>query len=162
MPPDRSHIQKNDLERQRLRVLVAGLSDDELRAKVNEFWTVAGIFGHIAFWDARAEFLMRKIQRGEAFTPSDSEPDDPAWLNDSTRGLIHAIPPRALAELALQQAEDTDGLAASLEDALLAKTWPNDPGAPVSVNRANHRGEHLDEIAKALKNAPQAKRTPAM
>ena len=110
--PDRSHIQKNDLERQRLRVLVTGLSDDELRAKVNEFWTVAAIFGHVAFWDARAEFLMRKIQRGEAFTPSDAEPDDPSWINDSTRGLIHAIPPRALAELALQQAEDTDALAA--------------------------------------------------
>jgi hypothetical protein len=149
---DRSYIQKNDLERQRLRVLVTGLSDDELRAKVNEFWTVAGIFGHLAFWDARAEFLIKKLQRGEPFTESDNEPDDPTWLNDSTRDLIHAIPTRALAELALQQAEDVDQLAASLDDALLAKTWPDDPRAPVSVNRANHRGEHLDELAKALKD----------
>ena len=152
MPPDRAYIQKNDLERQRLRVLVTGLSDEELRAKVNEFWTVAGIFGHLAFWDARAEVLIKKLQRGESFTPSDYEPDDPTWINDSTRALIHAIPPRALAELALQQAEDTDQLAASLDDAHLAKTWPADEKGPVSVNRASHRGEHLDELAKALKD----------
>jgi hypothetical protein len=150
--PDRSYVQKNDVERQRLRVLVSGLSDDELRTKVNEFWTVAGIFGHLAFWDARAEVLVRKLQRGEPFTESDKEPDDPTWINDSTRELIHAIPPRALAELALQQAEDIDQLAASLDDALLAKTWPADEKSPVSLVRANHRGEHLDEVAKALKD----------
>lgn len=148
---DRSYIQKNDLERERLRVLVTGLSDDELRRKVNEHWTVAGIFGHLAFWDARAYELMRKAERGEAFTDSDQEPPDPTWLNDSTRGLIHAIPPRAVAELALQQAEDTDGLAASLSDELLARMWPTDERSPVSVVRAGHRAEHLDEIARVLR-----------
>ena len=148
---DRSYIQKNDLERERLRVLVTGLSDDELRRKVNEHWTVAGIFGHLAFWDARAYGLIKKAERGEAFTESDNEPDDPTWLNDSTRALIHAIPPRAVAELALQQAEDTDGLAASLSDELLAQTWPTNEKSPVSVVRAGHRAEHLDEVAKALR-----------
>lgn len=151
MDLDRSFIQENDRERQRLRVLVAGLSDEELRVKVNEFWTVAGVFGHLAFWDARAELLIRKAQRGEAFTPSDFEPPDPTSINDATRALIHAIPPRAAAELALQQAEEVDGLAASLDDATLGRTWPADETSAVSVVRANHRGEHLDEIAKALK-----------
>ena len=37
----------------RLRVLVERLDEDELRASVNEHWTVAAVFGHIAFWDAR-------------------------------------------------------------------------------------------------------------
>lgn len=148
---DRTYIQKNDLERERLRALVTGLSDDELRRKVNEHWTVAGIFGHLAFWDARAYGLIKKAERGEAFTESDNEPDDPTWLNDSTRGLIHAIPPRAAAQLALQQAEDTDGLAASLSDELLAHTWPTNDKSPVSVVRAGHRAEHLDEIAQALR-----------
>jgi hypothetical protein len=155
--PDRSYIQKNDRERQRLRVLVAGLGDDELRRKVNEFWTVAGVFGHLAFWDARAYVLMKKAERGEAFTDSDQEPPDPTWLNDSTRALIHAIPPRAVAELALQQAEDTDGLAAALGDEVLARTWPNNANSPVSVARSDHRAEPLDEIAKVL----QTTRAPA-
>src|SRR5437773_1871959 len=123
---DRSYIQKNDHERERLRSLVKRLKDDDLRRKVNEFWTVAGIFGHVAFWDARAQVLIEKARRGEPFTEWDHEPKDVSWINDSTRGLIHAIPPRALAELALQQAEDADGLAASLGDELLAKTWPSD------------------------------------
>ena len=152
MPADRSYVQKNDRERERLRVLVTGLSEDELRLKVNPFWTVAGVFGHLAFWDARAKILIEKAARGEAFTESDPEPPDPNWINDSTRELIHAIPPRAVAELALQQADDVDRLAASLSDEALAKTWPSDENSPVSVVRAAHRSEHLEEIAKALKD----------
>lgn len=151
MARDRSYIQENDRERQRLRALVIGLADEELRRKVNDFWTVAGVLGHLAFWDARAYALMKKAQRGEAFTDSDQEPPDPTWINDSTRALIHAIPPRAVAELALQQAEDTDALAAGLDDETLARTWPNNANSPVSVARSGHRAEHLDEIAEALR-----------
>ena len=160
--PDRSYIEKNDHERERLRALVTGLKDDQLRMKVNEFWTIAGVLGHVAYWDARAEILIRKAERGEPFTASDHEPDDPTWINDSTRALIHAIPPRAAAELALQQAEDTDGLAARLSDEVLSKTWPADERSPVSVVRAEHRAEHLDEIAAVLKSVPdQTTRKPA-
>src|SRR5215472_8271649 len=50
---DRPYTERNDRERERLRALVAGLSDDELRIPVNEHWTVAAVLGHIAFWDAR-------------------------------------------------------------------------------------------------------------
>jgi len=156
--PDRSYIEQNDRERERLRVLIASLSDDDLRTQVNEFWTVAGVLGHLAYWDARAEILIKKAQRGEAFTASDYEPDDPTWINDSTRALIHAIPPRAAAELALQQAHDTDGVAARLADDVLAKTWPADERSPVSVVRAGHRSEHLDEIAAVLKARTRASR----
>jgi len=145
--PDRSYIEQNDRERERLRVLIASLSDDDLRTKVNEFWTVAGVLGHLAYWDARAEILIKKAQRGEAFTASDYEPDDPTWINDSTRALIHAIPPRGVAELTVRTAEDID---ARVTEIPADKLWPNDPESPLNGRRASHRGEHLDEIEAAV------------
>jgi hypothetical protein len=49
MSVDRSYVEQNTRERERLRALVARLGDDELRSHVNQHWTVAGVLGHIAF-----------------------------------------------------------------------------------------------------------------
>ncbi|MDH4113016.1 MAG: hypothetical protein OEV60_10130, partial [Actinomycetota bacterium] len=123
------------------------LSDDELGAPVNEYWTVAGVFGHIAFWDARVLALADKLERGVAFSATDTEPEDVDWINDASRPLIHAVPPRELARLALRIAEDTDARVATLP---LDRLWPNDPDSPLYAARASHRGEHLDEVEAAL------------
>jgi DinB family protein len=140
---DRSFIAANARELQRLKALVARLSDEQLTAMVNEYWSVAGILGHIAFWDGRALFLAGKLHRGEPLNRSDREPDEVDWINDSSRPLIHAIVPRALAELAVSIAEETDQLVASLPDELLADLCEASPLNPL---RATHRGVHLDEI----------------
>ena len=76
----------------------------------------------------------------------DSEPDGD-WLNDSTRPLIHAIAPRAAAELALRMAEETDARVAELP---LDRMAPLDPDSPIYPGRSEHRGEHLDELERAL------------
>ena len=91
-----------------MRALVKRLSDEELRSPVNEYWTVAGVLGHIAFWDARVLALADKLEHGVPFSPSDAEPEDVDWINDASRPLIHAIEPRELAQLALRVAEETD------------------------------------------------------
>ncbi|HEY1421591.1 MAG TPA: DinB family protein [Candidatus Dormibacteraeota bacterium] len=148
MSTDRSYIEQNTRERERLHDLVSRLSDDELSSPVNEHWTVAGVMGHIAFWDARALVLAGKLERGVPFSPADAEPEDVDWINDATRPLIHAIPPRQAAELAVRLAEETDRRVASLDPARL---WPNDPTNPLNPLRASHRGEHLDEIEAALR-----------
>ncbi len=148
MPPERSYVEPNTRERERLRTLVARLSEDELRGQVNEHWTVAGVLGHVAFWDSRALVLADKFERGEPFLPSDHEPENVDWLNDATRPLIHAIPPREVAQLALRLAEEIDRRVASLPTARL---WPIDPSCPLNPRRASHRGEHLDQIEAALR-----------
>jgi hypothetical protein len=140
---DRSFMAANATELERLKALVARLSDKQLTGMVNQYWSVAGILGHIAFWDGRALFLAGKLQRGEPLTPFDDEPEEVDWINDSSRPLIHAIVPRALAELAVSIAEETDQLVASLPDELLAGLGETSPLNPV---RATHRGAHLDEI----------------
>jgi len=156
MPADRSYIEQNDSERERLRALVARLGDDELRTSVNEHWTVAGVLAHIAFWDARALTLAEKLERGLPFSPSDAEPDDADWINDATRPLIHAIPPRAAAQLASRLAEETDRRVASLPPDLM---WPADADSPLNPWRASHRAEHLDEIEAALEPSGLSKGT---
>ena len=134
-----------------MRALVAELDDDALSRPVNESWTVAGVLGHIAFWDGRALFLAEKLYRGEPFTPSDEEPEDVDWINDAARPLIHAIPARRTAEIALRVATDTDERIATLPSDLLDKTWPSDPRSPLNALRAGHRAEHLNEIQAALR-----------
>ena len=147
MTDDRSYIEANTRERERLRALAQRLDDEALTAPVNEYWTVAGVLGHIAYWDIRVLVLAEKIQRGEPWAAGDAEPDGD-WLNDSTRPLIHAIAPREAAQFALRIAEQCDALVAELPPERL---WPGDPDCPISALRYEHRAEHLDEIEAALR-----------
>lgn len=147
MADERPYIAANTRERDRLRALVERLDDDALRVPVNEYWTVAGVLGHIAYWDIRVLVLAEKIERGEPWAAGDAEPEGD-WLNDTTRPLIHAIPPRDAARLALRTAEETDALVARLP---LDRMWPGDPESPINAARSEHRGEHLDEIESALR-----------
>jgi Mycothiol maleylpyruvate isomerase N-terminal domain len=147
MTDDRAFIEENTRERERLRALVERLSEDELRGPVNDSWTVAAVFGHIAFWDARVLALSEKLERGEPFGPDDNEAEDVDWINDASRPLIHAVPPLELAKLSLEIAEATDAKVASLPPDRL---YPQDPHSPIYALRADHRGEHLDEVEAAL------------
>ena len=147
MPDDRSYVEANARQLERLRALVERLDDEALLAPVNEYWTVAGVLGHLAYWDLRFQTLAEKIDRGEPWVSGDQEPDGD-WLNDSMRPLIHALAPRTAAELAIRIAEETDVRAAELP---LNRLWPGDPDSPISPARGEHRGEHLDEIEAALR-----------
>ena len=149
MADDRSYIEENTRERERLRALVERLDEEGLRIPVNEYWTVAGVFGHIAFWDARVLSLADKLERGEPFSPSDTEPEDVDWINDASRPLIHAVPPVEAARLALRIAEETDARVATLP---VDRLHPRDPDSPLYALRADHRGEHLAEVEAALRN----------
>ena len=149
MSEDRAYIAENARELERMRRIVDGLDDETLEFPVNEYWTVAGVLGHIAFWDARVLSLAGKLDRGEPFAPSDTDPEDVDWINDASRPLIHAVRTRELAALSLRIAEETDALVATLPPDRLS---PRDPESPLYAVRADHRGEHLDEIEAALRS----------
>jgi uncharacterized damage-inducible protein DinB len=150
MSEDRSYVEQNTRERERMRTLVEDLSEEELQQPVNEYWTIAGVLGHIAFWDARILSLCDKLDRGLPFADSDTEPEDVDWINDASRALIHSVPPGELARLALQIAEATDARVATLPPDQL---WPQNPNSPLYAVRASHRGEHLDDVEEALGRA---------
>ena len=155
MSEDRPFIEPNARELERLRGLVERLTPEELRTSVNEYWTVAGVLGHIAFWDGRALALAGKLEHGLAegsehlFSADDDEPGEVDWINDATRPLIHAIDPAEAARLTLQIAEDTDERVATLPPEHM---WPRDPASPLNPLRASHRGEHLNDIERALRS----------
>jgi hypothetical protein len=146
---DRSYIERNRRGRERLRDLVEGLDERSLTAPVNEYWSVAGVLAHMAWWDAYVVTFAEKIDRGEPWVPSDEEPEGD-WLNDTTRLVIEGLAPhapRAAAELAMQMAERADARVAELP---LDRMAPLDPASPINPVRADHRNEHLDEVAAAL------------
>ena len=148
MSDDRTYVEENASELERMRALVSGLSDQQLGGRVDDNWTVAGILGHIAFWDGRVLALAEKLERGVPFSPSDNEPEDVDWINDAARPLILSVEPRRLADLALRTAEETDRKVAALPP---ERMWPADPASPTNSFRATHRGEHLDQIEAAVR-----------
>ena len=145
---DLSYVEKNARELERLRALVARLSDAELARQLNPEWTVAATLLHVAYWDVRAMWLADKIVRGEAFTPAEVEPEPPDWINDTVRPFLHAIAPRAAAALAIRTAEECDRRVAALPP---DKVFPNDKTSLLNAFRSEHRREHLDEIEAALR-----------
>jgi hypothetical protein len=147
MPADHAYVERNTHERERLRGLVARLTDDDLRRPVSDRWTVADMLGHLAFWDARALSLAEKLEAGVPFVPADDEPEDVDPINAAVRALVGALPPRQVAELALRLAEETDRRVAALDPQRLP---PEDPVCPLNPLRASHRAEHLDHIEAAL------------
>jgi hypothetical protein len=151
MALDRSHDKANDVERERLRALVTRLSDKQLETPMPAGWTVAAVLAHIGFWDARAVYWIEQWKRGaEPAKPDYETREDVEWINDSAKPLCLALPPRDAAKLALQLAEESDGMVKALDDRTLSKAV--EVGVPFNLSRAEHRREHLDDIDRALKD----------
>jgi hypothetical protein len=145
---DRPHVAENNAERERLRALLERLSDEDLSRPMPAGWTIAGVLAHMAFWDARALYLMDKWEGGIAPSKADWEPEDIEWVNEAAKQLCLAQPPRAAAQLALRMAEETDRRVEALSDEMLAQILAI--GQPFNLSRGNHRKEHLDDIERAL------------
>ncbi len=149
MPVEQSVIANNTATRERLRTLVARVSDEELARPLGDGRTIASILGHVAFWDRRVLVLLERWTRGDAHpAPADTEPEDVDWINDAADGFFRQIPPRDLAHFALRTAEDVDRQVERVTPELVAAIRA--AGEPISLGRFHHRGEHLDEIERLL------------
>ena len=144
MSADRSYVKKNDAERERLRALVARASDTDLAKPLSAGWTVAGVLGHLAFWDQRVLALLEAWEHGVA--PAAHHQADVDWINDAGKPFLLALPPRKAAEMAVAIAEAVDRKVAALSDDFVAKNAA--AGSPLNLLRAEHRKEHLDEIER--------------
>jgi hypothetical protein len=143
MPLDRSFIERNRASTNRMRALVARLSDAELNRPVGEHWTVAITLAHLAFWDLRALYLLDQTeQAGRLVAPAID-----LVVNDMSLPLWAAIPPREAARLAIESAAALDQRLEAFPPVLLEEV-----GARYErwLLRALHRDEHLDEVEAAL------------
>jgi hypothetical protein len=146
---DRSIVAKNDTERSRLRALVARLTDAELAHPMPAGWTVAGVLGHLAFWDQRIVVLLDRWRQGGAAALQTVNSTDIDWINDAAKPLLLGLPPRRGAELAVAIADAADGKIDALPEAFVSANAA--AGNPVNLVRAEHRRAHLDEIEAALR-----------
>jgi hypothetical protein len=148
MAADRSYVAENRAQLERLRALVGKLSDRELARPMDAGWTVAGILAHLAFWDQRIVTLVDRWADGRGTPPPAYDEAAVDWINDAGKPLCLALPPRVAARMAIDAAVAADDRVAGLSEALLAANAA--AGRPISVLRAEHRREHLDEIDRTL------------
>ena len=141
---DRSFVEENARERKRLRSLVEILTDEQLSFPLGNDWTISVALAHLAFWDQRASVLIEKWQK-EGIGPS---PIDLDVVNEATRPLCLAVPPRAAAEFALTSALAIDQAIEQLAPDFMADIETK--GQTVRLNRATHRHGHLEQIKQAL------------
>ncbi len=150
MATDRSYVAENQAQLARLRALVDRLSDRELAGPMPEGWTVAAVLAHLAFWDHRIVLLFdRWGPDGRGPRPPSIDEASVDWVNDAGKPLCLALPPRVAARLAIDAAVAADQRVADASDALLAANTA--AGTPISLLRAAHRREHLDEIEEVLR-----------
>lgn len=149
MAVDRSYVAKNDMERARLRALVARLSDADLARSMPAGWTVAAVLAHLAFWDQRIITLIEQWARpGLGAPPPLEQAADVDWINDAAKPMFLALVPRRAADLALAIAEEVDGQVKALPDEWIDRNVA--AGSPLNLLRAEHRSEHLGEIERSL------------
>jgi DinB superfamily len=135
---------KIDESRERLRQLVTSTNDEEFARPIDGKWTGAAMLAHIAFWDRRTAWLLRRCRQGKC-GPS---PVDLDAVNESALPQWRLIPPRAAAEEALAAAEEIDELVASMPAELLISLREGE--SEIRYDRSDHRNDHLDQIERAL------------
>ena len=144
MPVSPQISENNRVQRERLKKLVARLDEHALRTRLPNGWTVAMTLGHIAFWDRQRLCLLRRWA-AEDFRSGAYDSD---VFNDALAPLLGLVPPKAIAQAAVEAAEEVDRLLEELPDEVIADALAR-PDAP-HVNRGEHREHHLDRIDAAL------------
>jgi len=143
---ERQFIIDNKKERDRLKKLVARLTDDELKLVIyKEGWTIAAVLAHLAFWDNYALALLKRWEKN-GVSPSHHEWDN---INDALFSLTLDIPPRTAAESAITSAEATDNEVRQSTPEFIGSV--EKLNEPYRLNRSIHRKAHLDEIEALVK-----------
>ena len=142
---ERPFVSKNARERERLKSLVARLTDAQLSQPLDENWTVAVALAHLAFWDHWALSRMRKwASKGVAPEPIDFE-----IANESLLSLWRVLPPRTAADLAVSAAEAVDQAIEDAPAALISEIERLEERT--RLYRSDHRKMHLDEIEAIIR-----------
>ena len=142
-------LEKDELERKRLEQLVHKLTAEDLSRPMEAGWTVSAVLAHLAFWDLRVYTLITQW-RQSGVKPSGIDTDA---INEVTRELFLAIPPRAAAQLALDKATALHRLLQELKPDLIESI--RTVATNVRLEEFAHGGLHLDEIEKTLSAAPR-------
>jgi len=141
---DGDYVQQNARALARLEGVAARLSDDDLARPLDGGWTVATALAHLWFWEARARVLLERW-RGTAVAPS---PVDDDAINGAGLSQWLVLPPREVVSELLAVSREVDAMVAALDGATAAAIAATPD--TIDLARASHRGEHLDQVERAL------------
>ena len=143
MTLDPTYVEQNRASTERIRALIARLSDEDMKTKVGEHWTVAVALAHLAFWDRRVLHILDMTEKnGKLF---DLEID--IVVNDLSLPLWEVIPARDAARICIEASEALDKRLEEFSPQLLQELYNHNKRWMV---RALHRNEHLDEVDAAI------------
>lgn len=146
---DATYNEQNRASTERIRTLIARLSDEEMQTKVGEHWTVSIALAHLAFWDRRVMHILDMTEKEGKLV--DLEID--IVVNDLSLQLWSAIPSHEAARICIETAEALDKRLEEFNPTLLDELYNHNKRWVV---RALHRNEHLDEVDAALKTATES------
>jgi hypothetical protein len=143
----RDYVEENNASRLELAALIERLDERSFNREVGSGWTVSTVLCHLAFWDQRVLFVLRKWQSA-GFEPSRLTPLSVDSLNQAARAIAQAVPGPAAARLALASAAAVDSQVAETGDELASQILS--AGYERFLRRSLHRREHLQKIEKVL------------
>lgn len=146
---DATYNEQNRASTERIRTLIARLSDEEMQTKVGEHWTVSIALAHLAFWDRRVMHILDMTEKEGKLV--DLEID--IVVNDLSLQLWSAIPSHEAARICIETSEALDRRLEEFPPKLLEELHNHNKRWAV---RALHRNEHLDEVDAALKTATES------
>jgi len=145
MPLDPNYNELNRESTERIKKLVANLTDEQLQTRVGEHWTVAIALVHLAFWDKRVLATLEKTAKNGTMTIVDLD----TVVNDLSLPIWETVPAKDAVKLAIETAEELDSQLEKFPKDFLEEIYNHNKRFVV---RALHRNEHLDEVEAALKN----------
>jgi hypothetical protein len=138
--------QQEQSQRERLRRLVARLTDEQLATPLGGNWTVAVALAHMAFWDRRVVAQVERWER-ESRGPEPRDQIDSVVINDASLAQWRALSPRAAANEALAAAAAADEALERIDPRVIEQIAQD---GPFGLPRAVHRAEHLDQIDRVV------------
>jgi hypothetical protein len=139
-----SVVKKNAESLKIMRDFLATLSEADLSTPMPAGWTVSAVLCHLVFWDQRALTLLDKWEKnGIEYSTIDTD-----VINEVTRSVFLAVPPKQAVDLFLRTAETLDKRISGLGVGYIKEIEEN--GKNVHLLRADHREMHLADIKKVL------------
>jgi hypothetical protein len=145
---DRSYAAENAAATADLRELAGSLSDADLAVDLGDGWNVSMAFAHLAFWDAWHVARWQHAAASGDIAPTYVSGDVTDRANDALVATWRAMPGASAVALALDAADIADNYVADLEDDAVDAAIER--GGPNWFERFPHRGDHIDQIRRAL------------
>jgi hypothetical protein len=138
----------NAAARAELMEVATSLDAASAAYSVGSTWTVATSLCHLAFWDRRALFQLKRWQESGSIEAVRLDPQSVASINDAVNMIALQIPAPAAIALAVESAAAVDAFIVTIDEELAERITA--AGFERYLRRSLHRREHLRRIRRAL------------